>query len=388
MRPSGGEQSRSSGSSPGARLPPGGAWGTQARSSPAAKGAPRTRSRRWSRPAFASRPLPRASAKHWSICCTVSKGVRSVARQDVNQALLQTSFLYGANSAYIEALQAEYEKAPLSVEPGWREFFDALGDDPASVVKTARGASWRQPNWPATPKGDLINALDGDWPATEKAITDKLLAKAAEAGPKAAPSEDEIRRATRDSVRALMMIRAYRMRGHLYANLDPLGLEPQRDHEELHPSTYGFEDFDYDRKIFLEHVLRVEYGAVPRMLAILRRTYCGPIGFEFVHISDPAEKAWIQERVEGPDKEIQFTREGKRAILGKLAEAEGFENFFDVKYPGAKRFGLDGAEAMIPALEQIIKRGGQLGLRDIALGIAPRGRLNVLSQAMGQPHRG
>jgi 2-oxoglutarate dehydrogenase E1 component len=163
-----------------------------------------------------------------------------MTRQDVNQALLQTSFLYGANSAYIEALQAKYEDDPLSVEPGWRDFFAALGDDPGSVMKTAQGASWRKPNWPATPKGDLISALDGDWPATEKAVAEKLRAKAAEAGPKAAPTEDEIRRATRDSVRALMMIRAYRMRGHLYSNLDPLCLEPHRDHEELHPSTYGF----------------------------------------------------------------------------------------------------------------------------------------------------
>ena len=310
-----------------------------------------------------------------------------MARQDVNQALLQTSFLYGANSAYIEALQAQYEKDPQSVEPGWRQFFAALGDDPASVAKAERGASWRKPNWPATPKGDLINALDGDWPATEKAVAEKLRAKAEEAGPKAAPSDDDIRRATRDSVRALMMIRAYRMRGHLYANLDPLGLEQPRDHEELHPSTYGFQESDYDRKIFIDHVLGLEYATVREMLAILRRTYCGTIGFEFVHISDPAEKAWIQERVEGPDKEIQFTREGKRAILGKLIEAEGFENFFDVKYTGAKRFGLDGAEAMIPALEQIIKRGGQLGLKDIALGMAHRGRLNVLGQVMGKPHR-
>ena len=210
-----------------------------------------------------------------------------MTRQDVNQALLQTSFLYGVNSAYIEALQAKYEKDPLSVEPGWRDFFAALGDDPASVVKTAAGASWRKPNWPATPKGDLINALDGDWPATEKAVADKLRAKAAEAEPQAAPSEDEIRRATRDSVRALMMIRAYRMRGHLYANLDPLGLEPQRDHEELHPSTYGFQESDYDRKIFIDHVLGLEFASVREMLAILRRTYCGTIGFEFIHISDP-----------------------------------------------------------------------------------------------------
>ena len=184
-----------------------------------------------------------------------------------------------------------------------------------------------------------------------------------------------------------MMIRAYRMRGHLHANLDPLGLEPRRDHEELHPGSYGFDETDYDRKIFIDNVLGLEFATLREMLAILRRTYCGTIGFEFMHISDPPEKAWIQERIEGPDKEIQFTKEGKRAILSKLVEAEGFENFFDIKYPGAKRFGLDGAEAMIPALEQIIKRGGQLGLKEVCLGMAHRGRLNVLSQVMGKPHR-
>jgi 2-oxoglutarate dehydrogenase E1 component len=184
-----------------------------------------------------------------------------------------------------------------------------------------------------------------------------------------------------------MMIRAYRMRGHLHANLDPLGLEPQKDHEELHPSNYGFSEADYDRKIFIDKVLGLEFATIREMLAILRRTYCGTIGYEFVHISDPAEKAWIQERIEGPDKEISYTNEGKRAILNKLIEAEGFEKFFDVKYSGAKRFGLDGAEAMIPALEQIIKRGGALGIKDIAIGMAHRGRLNVLSQVMGKPHR-
>ena len=309
-----------------------------------------------------------------------------MTRQDFNQTLLQTSFLYGANAPYIEELQARYEKDPQSVEPGWREFFAALGDDPQSVEKQARGPSWEKPNWPIAPKDDLISALDGDWPAIEKVVGEKLRAKA-QAEPKAAIPEADMHRATRDSVRALMMIRAYRMRGHLHANLDPLGLEPQRDHEELHPSNYGFSEADYDRKIFIDKVLGLEFATIPEMLAILRRTYCGTIGFEFVHISDPAEKAWIQERIEGPDKEISFTNEGKRAILNKLVEAEGFEKFFDVKYTGAKRFGLDGAEAMIPALEQIIKRGGALGVKDIAIGMAHRGRLNVLSQVMGKPHR-
>ncbi len=310
-----------------------------------------------------------------------------MTRQDFNQALLQTSFLYGANAAYIEELQAQYEKDPASVEAGWREFFAALGDDPASVEKTAQGASWKKPNWPLAPKGDLISALDGDWPAAEKVIGEKLRAKAPPSVDEAALSEADLQRATRESVRALMMIRAFRMRGHLHANLDPLGLEAQKDHEELHPSNYGFAEADYGRKIFIDNVLGLEYATIPEMLAILRRTYCGTIGYEFMHISDPAEKAWMQERIEGPDKEITFTREGKRAILNKLVEAEGFERFFDVKYTGAKRFGLDGAESMIPALEQIIKRGGALGIKEIAFGMAHRGRLNVLSQVMGKPHR-
>jgi 2-oxoglutarate dehydrogenase E1 component len=310
-----------------------------------------------------------------------------MTRQDINQALLQTSFLDGANASYVEALQAKYERDPNSVEPGWREFFDALGDDPASVEKTANGASWRRAQWPQTPRDEITNALDGDWPVTEKAVGDKLRARIAAEPATEAPSEEAIHRATRDSVRALMMIRAFRMRGHLHANLDPLGLEPRKDHEELHPASYGFEEADYDRKIFIDKVLGLDFATVREMLAILRRTYCGTIGFEFVHISDPAEKAWIQERIEGPQKEIQYTKEGKRAILGKLVEAEGFENFFDVKFPGGKRFGLDGGESMIPALEQIIKRGGQLGLKEIAIGMAHRGRLNVLSQVMGKPHR-
>jgi 2-oxoglutarate dehydrogenase E1 component len=310
-----------------------------------------------------------------------------MTRQDFNQALLQTSFLYGANSAYIEELQAQYEKDPASVDASWREFFAALGDDPASVEKTAQGASWQKANWPVAPKGDLISALDGDWPAAEKVVSEKLRAKAAPAAGEEALSEADLQRATRESVRALMMIRAFRMRGHLHANLDPLGLEAQKDHEELHPSNYGFSEADYGRRIFIDNVLGLEYATIPEMLAILRRTYCGTIGYEFMHISDPAEKAWMQERIEGPDKEIVFTREGKRAILNKLVEAEGFEKFFEVKYAGARRFGLDGAEAMIPALEQIIKRGGALGIKDIAFGMAHRGRLNVLSQVMAKPHR-
>jgi 2-oxoglutarate dehydrogenase E1 component len=308
-----------------------------------------------------------------------------MSRQDANAAFARTSFLYGGNGAYVEDLYARYEADPNAVDAEWRAFFESMKDDPRDVETIARGPSWKRPDWPQPTRGELVAALDGDWGEAEKAVGDKIRAKAQVKGVDLTAAD--VQRATRDSVRALMLIRAYRVRGHLHANLDPLGLEPRGDHEELDPRSYGFTEADYDRKIFLDHVLGLEFASLREMVAILRRTYCQTLGFEFMHISDPAQKGWIQERIEGPDKEITFTREGKRAILNKLVEAEGFEKFCDLKFTGTKRFGLDGAESMIPALEQIIKRGGALGVKEIALGMAHRGRLNVLAQVMGKPHR-
>ncbi|MET0429525.1 MAG: 2-oxoglutarate dehydrogenase E1 component, partial [Microvirga sp.] len=308
-----------------------------------------------------------------------------MARQDANETFLNTAFLYGANAPYIEDLYARYEKEPTSVDAEWQAFFGALKDDRSAVEKSAKGASWTQPNWPVPVNGELVSALDGNWIQVEKAVGEKIQAKAQAKGSEI--SQAEVLQATRDSVRAIMLIRAYRVRGHLHAKLDPLGINPRPDDAELHPSHYGFSDGDWDRKIFLDNVLGLEFGTVREIVAILERTYCQTLGVEFMHISDPTEKAWIQERIEGPDKEITFTREGKRAILNKLVEAEGFEKFLDLKYTGTKRFGLDGSESLIPALEQIIKRGGNLGVKEIVFGMAHRGRLNVLTQVMGKPHR-
>jgi 2-oxoglutarate dehydrogenase E1 component len=308
-----------------------------------------------------------------------------MSRQDANAAFALTSFLYGGNADYIDELYARYEADPQAVDAQWQAFFASLKDEQWDVVQNARGASWQRSDWPPLPHGDLIGALDGDWAETERAIGDKVRAKTQAKGVEV--SAGEVQQATRDSVRALMLIRAYRMRGHLHANLDPLGLEPPKDPEELDPRSYGFTDADFDRPIFLDHVLGLEFGTLRQMIGILQRTYCQTLGVEFMHISDPQQKGWIQERIEGPDKEISFTREGKRAILNKLVEAEGFEKFSDLKFTGTKRFGLDGAESMIPALEQIIKRGGALGVKDIALGMAHRGRLNVLAHVLAKPHR-
>ena len=267
-----------------------------------------------------------------------------------------SAMLTGSSAAYLEALYGEVTPKP----------------------------SWQKANWPIAANGEMVSVLDGNWPA-EAAKVEKKAAAAAQAQ---GLSDTDVQQAARDSVRAIMMIRAFRMRGHLHAKLDPLGIAAKiEDYNELSPAAYGFNEADMDRRIFIDHVLGLEYATVREMVAILVRTYCSTLGVEFMHMSNPEEKSWIQQRIEGPDKTIEFTDNGKKAILQKLAEAEGFEQFIDVKYKGTKRFGLDGGEALIPALEQIVKRGGQLGLKEIVLGMAHRGRLNVLSQFMHKPHR-
>ncbi|MDP2778795.1 2-oxoglutarate dehydrogenase E1 component [Devosia sp.] len=309
-----------------------------------------------------------------------------MTRQEKNDTFLLTSFLYGGNADYIEQLYARYKSDPSSVDETWQSFFSKLDDGEGVAQQNADGPSWTRKDWPLAADGDLVSALDGNWGdiaiKTEKAISKKAAALGV-----AQSSVADVLQATRDSIRAIMMIRAYRMRGHLHADLDPLKMKADEPAPELDPKSYGFTEGDYGRKIFIDHYLGMEYATIPEMLAILRRTYCGTLGIEFMHISDPEAKQWIQERIEGPNTEIAFTAEGKKAILNKLVEAEGFEKFIDVKYTGTKRFGLDGSEATIPALEQIIKRGGALGIKDIVLGMAHRGRLNVLTQVMQKPHR-
>ncbi len=301
----------------------------------------------------------------------------------LNQVLTETSFLYGGNAAFVEDLYARWAEAPGSVDPSWQAFFASLHEQADAVKAATAKPPWSQDR-PAPTRPDWLPALDGQWPAA--AAVGAKVAKAIEArAPEA--SVETIRAATLDSLRAIMMIRAYRMRGHLKARLDPLGIAiTPGDASELDPAAYGFSEADMDRPIFLDFVLGLETSTAREILSILRRTYCGAVGVQYMHISTPQEKGWIQERIEGRDKEIVFSKEGKIAILKKLIEAEGFERFLQKRFPGTKRFGLDGGEACIPALEQIIKRGGALGVKDIVLGMPHRGRLNVLAAVMGKPY--
>ncbi|MCP5036990.1 MAG: 2-oxoglutarate dehydrogenase E1 component, partial [Rhodobacteraceae bacterium] len=206
-----------------------------------------------------------------------------MARQEANEAFAQTSFLYGGNAAYIDELYAQYQDNPSSVNVEWQSFFAALKDETADIAKNAKGASWKQQSWPEESEGELISALDGDWAAdsgaAETTVSTRIREHAKTNGK--AVTDDEVHQATRDSIRAIMMVRAYRMRGHLHANLDPLGLAGKKEaHNELHPSAYGFIEADYHRPIFLDYVLGMEFATIPQMLEVLQRTYCSTMGVE------------------------------------------------------------------------------------------------------------
>ncbi len=284
------------------------------------------------------------------------------------------SFLSGGNAAFIAELYARYIQDPNTVDPEWRQFFASLKDDELSVLGDIRGASW-QPRSPAVigvedPESRPAAKTDGKG----KAASDSV-------------SPEQVRSAILDSVRALMLIRAYRVRGHLEANIDPLGLLKRPPHAELDYHNHGFTDADLDRPIFIDNVLGLETATLRQILSVLKATYCGSIGVEFTHIQDPEQKSWIQRRIESVRNQTDFTERGKRAILERLTEAEGFERFLHTKYTGTKRFGLEGGETLIPVLEQIIKRGSQMGVEEAIFGMAHRGRLNVLANFLNKPYQ-
>ena len=308
--------------------------------------------------------------------------------QSANEQFHASSFMQGHNAAYLEQLYAQYAHDPNTVDSAWQAFFQALGDADLDVKADASGPSWARKDWPPQPTDDLTAALTGEWmppPQEAAAAKEKILGKAKELD--STVSQEAVKRAVLDSIRALMIIRAHRIRGHLSADLDPLKLQVTGQHLELQPKSYGFEEADMDRPIFIDNVLGLQFASMRQIIDILQRTYCSTFALQYMHISDPEQSSWLKERIEGRDKEITFTREGRKAILNKMVEAEGFEKFLHVKYTGTKRFGLDGGESLIPALEQIIKRGGALGVRDIVIGMPHRGRLSVLANVMQKPYR-
>ena len=173
----------------------------------------------------------------------------------------------------------------------------------------------------------------------------------------------------------------------MIAKLDPLKLMKSDYLDELHPESYGFKKDDYQKKIYLDGVINKEYSNIREILNFLKKTYCGSIGYEYMHISNPTERKWLRDRIEKSEDILKFTKNGKDAILNKLIQAEGFEKFLHTKYVGTKRFGLDGAESLIPALEQIIKIGSQSQIKEVKIGMSHRGRLNVLANVLQKSYK-
>jgi 2-oxoglutarate dehydrogenase E1 component len=278
--------------------------------------------------------------------------------------ILATAF-NGTNATFLADMYAKWVKDPTSVDPGFSQLFSALNDEARAVLTDAMGASW------APRKAVFIEQAEADIEQAE-----------AETTPRPAPSKEEIVAAARDSLRALMLIRAYRVRGHLEAKLDPLGLQIPKPHPELDPASYGFTENDYDRPIYIDFVLGREWATLREILSIVRETYCGPIGVEFMHIQDPDQKSWIQRRMEGAPWRNRYRAEERREILRQLTEAEGFEVFCQKRFVGTKRFGLEGGEVLIPALHTIIRHAVADGVQEICIGMPHRGRLNTLVNVM------
>ena len=281
-----------------------------------------------------------------------------------NNIYKKTSFLAGNNTSFIEELYSEYLNDSSTLPEGWKDFFDGLQDSQDIISKDLLGPSWTPKKIKKIENKNIISNLKEN---QEPPVL--------------------VEQATKDSIRAIMLIRAYRIRGHLISNLDPLDIQKKEEHPELKPETYGFNKNDFNRKIFLDGVLGLQNATLNEILKILKKTYSSKIGYEFMHIGDPDEKSWIRDRIEGKEKDISFTSNGKKAILNKIIEAEGFEKYLHIKFVGTKRFGLDGGESLIPALEQIIKRGGNLGAKEIKIGMPHRGRLNVLANVMGKSYK-
>ncbi len=281
---------------------------------------------------------------------------------------LLASAFNGANAAFIADLYARWVTNPASVDASFAELFAALNDEARSVLEDASGASWAPRRFdvaepePAKPAG-----------------------KGGKEAAKAGMSAEQLRGATLDSIRALMFIRAYRVRGHLEARLDPLGLVVPKAHAELDPASYGFTEADLDRPIFIDNVLGLESATLRQILAILRASYCGAIGVEFMHIQDPEQKSWIQRRIEGAPWVGAFDTDGKATLLRQLTEAEGFEAFCQKRYVGTKRFGLEGGEVTIPALHAMIEVAAAGGVNEIVIGMPHRGRLNTLVNIVRKP---
>ena len=297
----------------------------------------------------------------------------------------KTSFLNKSNSAFIEQMYIKFINNESDLPESWRLYFKEIGEELNLVAKEIKGPSWGPVN-----KKIKINEIEEKFEEKQKIETkfeeqQKILKNKKKNLVNI--NNKDIEKLKIDSIKAIALIRAYRIRGHLIADLDPLDMMERNYINELHPAEHGFKKEDYNKKIFIHSYLEKGYASINELISFLKKIYCLSIGVEYMHMADPVEKIWFRERMEKKENQINFTNNGKKGILQKLIQAEGFEKFLALKFVGTKRFGLDGAESLIPALEQVIKRGGQLGVKEIKIGMSHRGRLNVLANLLQKSYK-
>ena len=284
------------------------------------------------------------------------------ARRKVSKMMQQqtaNSYLFGGNAPYVEELYEAYLDNPGSVPDNWRSYFDAMQNVPA---------------------------VDGsNKPDVAHASVIASFAERAKAGPIRVVSASTDAEMGRKRVAVTQLIATYRNLGSQWANLDPLQRQERPTIPEMEPAFYGFTDADLDIQFNISNTyFGQETASLRDLLNFLRETYCRSIGAEFMYISDPAEKRWLQEKLESIRSTPNFTAEKKIHILDRLTAAEGLERYLHTKYVGQKRFSLEGSESFIASIDETIQRAGENGVQEIVIGMAHRGRLNVLVNTLGK----
>ena len=279
---------------------------------------------------------------------------------------MNDSFLNSANAPYVAELYFKYTQNPKSIDDSWKGFFSSLNEDEISIISDFGGPEWKKRDT------NVIDDISFDKVVRSSSSVDF----------------NSFKTSTLDSIRALRLIRAYRINGHLIANLDPLNLHEKNYHPELDYKSYGFSENDLDREIFIDGSLGLETATLKEIIKILNKTYASSIGVEFLHIQSVEQKQWVQERIEEVNNKTNFTTQGKKAIFQRLVESELFEQYLDKKFLGTKRYGIVGGESMIPGIEQIVKQSCLSGVEDIYFGTAHRGRLTLLATVLGMPYKG
>ena len=278
---------------------------------------------------------------------------------------MNNTFLNSSNAPYVAELYFKYKKDPTSVDISWVDFFNFLNEDEITVLKDFGGPEWKKR------PSNIINNI-----SLNENISSKINIHSS-----------SFKSSTIDSIRALRIIRAFRINGHLIADLDPLNISKKDFHPELDYKSYGFTNNDLDRDIFIDGSLGLERATLKEILKILKETYSSSIGVEFLHMQSVEQKQWVQERIEEVRNKTSFTIEGKKAIFNRLVESELFEQFLDTKFLGTKRYGIEGGESMLPGIEQIVKQSCLVGVENIFIGTAHRGRLTLLTTVLGMSYK-